>query len=207
MAIINKRRSLHKLRFCFYLRSENPYGMKRKKEWHMENLKLVLPTLDMEKEALSYRQEYIDYGETYIHGSAGLMKEEDYKLWVEKITYARTEKMPEGLVNASTYFAVVGDRIVGTIQIRYRLNEFLLNYGGHIGYGVRPSERRKGYATEMLSQALEICRNLGLECVLITCDKDNIGSARTVMKNGGILENEIPREDGGITQRYWITLK
>ena len=98
------------------------------------------------------------------------------------------------------------DRLIGAVNIRHYLNEKLLLDGGHIGLGVRPSERRKGYATRMLRLALDECRKLGLDRVLITCDKDNIGSARTIMNNGGVLENEIIDSDGETVQRYWIEL-
>ncbi len=94
---------------------------------------------------------------------------------------------------------------VGAINIRHTLNQSLLNTGGHIGDGVRPSERRKGYATNMIKLGLEECRKLGIERVLITCDKSNIGSAKSIINNGGVLENEVI-EDGVVEQRYWITL-
>jgi predicted acetyltransferase len=93
------------------------------------------------------------------------------------------------------------------INIRHRLNEFLAREGGHIGYSVRPSERRKGYATRMLQMALQKCAEMGLEKVLIACDKENIGSAKVIMNNGGVLESEIT--DGSlaeVVQRYWIDL-
>ncbi|HBP25488.1 MAG TPA: GNAT family N-acetyltransferase [Acholeplasmatales bacterium] len=92
------------------------------------------------------------------------------------------------------------------IDIRHRLNDYLFRLGGNIGYSVRKSERRKGYAKAMLGLALEKCRKLGLERVLVTCYKDNLASAKTILANGGVLENEIV-ESTGITQRYWITLK
>lgn len=79
----------------------------------------------------------------------------------------------------------------------------MLFNGGHIGDGVRPSERRKGIATKMISLALEECRKLGIPKVLMVCDKDNIGSAKSIINNGGVLENEIMC-DGVIVQRYWI---
>lgn len=171
-----------------------------------EQLLLVFPTLAMEKQALEYRQEYFDYGENEIHGDGGLDHTKDYKEWLNKITTIQTEA-PNGWVNGTTYFAIVGDRIIGTIQIRHSLNEFLLNYGGHIGYGVRPTERRKGYASQMLKLALEECSELNISRALITCDKDNIASAKTIMKNGGVLENELIEQNGNIVQRYWIALQ
>ena len=96
--------------------------------------------------------------------------------------------------------------MVGIIDIRHRLNDYLLQFGGNIGYSIRKSERRKGYAKAMLSLGLAECRNLGLEKVLITCDKENISSAKTILACGGVLENEIA-EGCRITQRYWIALQ
>ena len=100
------------------------------------------------------------------------------------------------------------DRLLGNgaVNIRHYLNDSLLKEGGHIGDGIRPSERRKGYATEMIRLALTECKKLGIEKVLMTCDKDNIGSARSIIKNGGILENEFVNSEGNIEQRYWISL-
>ena len=84
--------------------------------------------------------------------------------------------------------------------------DHLLKFGGHIGDGVRPSERRKGIATRMIALGLEECKKLGITRVLMTCKKENTGSAKSIMNNGGILENEIEKEDGTVMQRYWITL-
>ena len=111
-------------------------------------------------------------------------------------------------VPSSTYFCLDEERdiIVGAVNIRHYLNENLLKTGGHIGDGVRPSERGKGIATEMISLALKKCKRLGIDRVLMTCDKDNIASARTIQKNGGVLENEVDNE-GETVQRYWIDLK
>ncbi len=168
-------------------------------------LKLVFPTLDHKDDAWTYRQEHIVYGEPTIHGSGGLLRMENYESWLEKITNALSAPQT-GRVNCQTYFAFYKDTIVGTIQIRETLNDALMNTGGHIGYGVRPSERRKGYATAMLFLALEKCRKLGMEKVLITCDKSNIASAKTIQKCNGILENEFIESDDNIIQRYWIKL-
>lgn len=95
--------------------------------------------------------------------------------------------------------------MVGAINIRHYLNESLLLNGGHIGDGVRPSERRKGIATKMIELALQECKRLGIDRVLMVCDKVNIGSAKSIRNNGGILENEVV-VDGVVEQRYWITL-
>lgn len=112
-----------------------------------------------------------------------------------------------GRVPDSTFFCLDEERniIVGAVNIRHYLNESLLLDGGHIGDGVRPSERRKGIATKMIALALDECRKLGIEKVLVVCDKDNIGSAKSIQNNGGIMENEI-EVDGVIEQRYWIEL-
>ena len=90
------------------------------------------------------------------------------------------------------------------MNIRHYLNEALLKEGGHIGDGIRPSERRKGYATEMIRLALIECRKLGIDRVLMTCEKNNIGSAKSILKNGGVLENEFVNSEGCVEQRYWI---
>ena len=114
----------------------------------------------------------------------------------------------ESLVPDSTYFCLDDERniFVGAVNIRHWLNEGLLRSGGHIGDGIRPSERRKGLGTKMVALALEECRKLGIGKVLMVCAKENIASAKTIMNNGGVLENEII-VDGVTEQRYWIDLK
>ena len=94
--------------------------------------------------------------------------------------------------------------MVGTVNIRHWLSEALLVNGGHIGDGIRPSERKKGYATKMIALALEECKKLNIDRVLMVCSKYNIGSAKSIINNGGIIENEIINDDGTIDQRYWI---
>lgn len=106
----------------------------------------------------------------------------------------------------STFFCLDEERniFVGAVNIRHYLDKSLLLNGGHIGDGVRPSERRKGIATQMIHLALLECKRFGIESVLMVCDKKNIGSAKSIIKNGGVLENEID-VDGVIEQRYWIS--
>lgn len=112
-----------------------------------------------------------------------------------------------GKVPDSTFFALDEERniFLGAVNIRHYLNEALLLNGGHIGDGIRPSERRKGYATQMIGLALLECRKLGIDKVLMVCDKENIASAKSIMNNGGVLENEVV-VDGVTEQRYWILL-
>ena len=111
------------------------------------------------------------------------------------------------MVPSATYIALSEDSnsILGMINLRYRLNDHLLYSGGHIGYSVRRSERNKGYGSEILRLGLEEYKKMGFDKVLVTCDKDNVGSAKTILKNGGVLENEV-NEDNSIMERYWITL-
>ena len=133
----------------------------------------------------------------------------DYRNFEKYIESLEVKKSEDGFVPDSTYFALDIERniFVGAVNIRHYLNESLLLNGGHIGDGVRPSERRKGYATEMFRLALEECKKIGIDRVLMVCYKDNIGSAKSIKNNGGILENEIIVDNGKIEQRYWISLK
>lgn len=111
-------------------------------------------------------------------------------------------------VPSTFLFAFVGSRIVGRVSIRHSLNDFLHRVGGHIGYVVVPEFRRRGYATAILGQSLHIAREkCGVRRILVTCDDDNIGSIRTIEKNGGILENVITGPDRDKPKRrYWIEL-
>ncbi len=98
-------------------------------------------------------------------------------------------------------------KVVGVIQIRHYFNEFLEKYGGHIGYSICPSERRKGYATQMLRAVLPACKVLGIDKVLITCVTGNEGSRKTILNNGGVYESTVyePKENVYL-ERYWITI-
>ena len=170
------------------------------------SIKLIKPEITHKCFFFDYLKEWKEYNEEVIPFS---LKGSDmeYDAWLD-YTYKmeHRETCPGHLVPASTYFLLEDDNIIlGAINIRHELNDYLFNYGGHIGYGVRPTERKKGYAALMLKMAIPELRNLGLNKVLITCNKNNIASARTIIKNGGVLENEVMEYDK-IVQRYWLTI-
>lgn len=154
---------------------------------------------DMMGEWLASEQDFSPYA----------IRKNDYHDFDRYLADLELKEARDGLVPDSVFFCLDLDRniFVGAVNIRHYLNEDLLQCGGHIGDGIRPSERRKGYATAMIRLALEECRKLGIPKVLMTCDKDNIGSAKSIMNNGGILENEVINEDGVWEQRYWIDLE
>lgn len=117
------------------------------------------------------------------------------------------EELTDGFVSNTFLVAVVEERIVGRVSLRHELNDFLLKYGGHVGYCVVPSARRNGYASEMLRLTLPIAASLGISRVLLTCDEDNAASRRVIEKNGGIFENVVQAPEARMTKRrYWIEL-
>lgn len=142
-----------------------------------------------------------------------LLQLEDGMSWSDFIQvhkdFKEGKNLTDGRVAATYFLAVEGDQIVGRVSIRHSLNDWLLNYGGNIGYGVRPEFRKRGYATEILKQSLEYCRGLGLERVLVTCNDSNEASSKTIEKCGGVLENKVLEQiEGGerLVRRYWIAL-
>ncbi|MBD5637855.1 GNAT family N-acetyltransferase [Clostridium botulinum] len=173
----------------------------------MRTLELIFPSKKYEKQILDYKEEFEIECEI-MHGTAGLEKAKSLNKWFSMLTNnSKEETVAEGLVPSSTYLVIrlVDNKLIGMIDIRHRLNDYLFQFGGHIGYSVRKSERRKGYAKKMLNLALEKSKDMNIKKVLITCSKENIASAKTIIYNGGILENEISKGER-ITQRYWISL-
>lgn len=167
-------------------------------------LKLVKASNRYQDQIQNMLEEWYSTGEKIIPYTIRRIDYHDFAYYCENLEVKNADS---GLVPDSTFFCLDEERdiVVGAVNIRHYLNESLLLNGGHIGNGVRPSERRKGIATKMIALALEECKKLGIERVLMVCDKENIGSAKSILKNGGILENEI-EVDGVIEQRYWIEL-
>lgn len=168
------------------------------------NMKLVKLSYEYKQQLFDMMDEWLLVEQDF---SPYMIRRNDYHDFDYYLANLEIKKEQDGRVPDSTFFCLDTDRniFVGAINIRHYLNEELLYTGGHIGDGIRPGERRKGYATAMIGLGLEECRKLGITKVLMTCDKDNIGSARSIMNNGGVLENEV-MEDGVLEQRYWITL-
>ena len=140
----------------------------------------------------------------------GLGNAKTYATYLRRVRQYKTgRRLPAGHVPASQYFLLDQSKreILGVIDIRHSLNEHLLHRGGHIGYAVAPSQRRRGYGTLQLRLALDVCRNMGLERVLITCDSDNTASAKTIERCGGILEDERLDASGVPFKRYWVHLR
>lgn len=134
---------------------------------------------------------------------------DDFGAYVRKLNDASEgANLPEGWVPYDSYWLVRnGTRIIGECRLRHKLGPHLIAEGGHIGYMIRPSERKKGYGTLILSLVLEKARERGMDRVLVTCDDDNIGSSRIIEKNGGVPdEPSISPRTGRRTLRYWIQL-
>ena len=175
----------------------------------MMNLKLIKLTKTYEKQLGEMIDEWkADQELNHTNHSPRAIFKNDYHDFGYYLENLQVKETAEGKVPASVFFLLDAerDKLLGAINIRHYLNDDLRKEGGHIGDGIRPSERRKGYATEMIRPALIECRKPGIEKVFMTCYRDNIASAKSIINNGGILENEFINSDGEIEQRYWIII-
>ena len=171
--------------------------------------KLMIPDIMLADEIRAYRQSFLKSGDS-MDGTGSLRRREEPADWIaDNIQCSRRETAPKNFVPATqfVYLRKYDQKIVGMIQVRHALNAYLAKYAGHIGYSVRPDERRKGYASQMLRDVLPYCREIGLDRVLVTCNAANEGSRRTIIKNGGVYDGTVhePGENVDI-ERYWIAL-
>ena len=168
-------------------------------------VQLIKPTVDLQPAYLSFYEEWKASEEPMI---PWVIEKDpsDFPAMVRSLLDA--EKgigLRENWVPDSTYWLVDEEyRILGVVNIRHSLTEYLLNAGGHIGYGVRPSERQKGYATKMLRLALEETKKLRINPVLVCCDAVNTASDKTIRSNGGVADIDFVEDNGNVIKRYWI---
>jgi predicted acetyltransferase len=170
---------------------------------------LSRPDSRYEASLRSFVGEFADAGEELVPWVLAKLAEHGddfaaYVAWLER--ESRGEGLAHGRVPHSTFWLVDGSgEIVAVANLRHRLNAFLSEVGGHIGFGVRPSARRQGFATEVLRSTLIEAAKLGIDKAFVTCDKDNVGSERTILKNGGVLQDEVWSDVySRIVKRFWI---
>ncbi len=173
----------------------------------MDEFVLIKPSEKYAAQIFEYRLEFLESGDS-MDGCGPLRRFEDPLEYIKACReYELPETVPVGLV-AATQFMLVrkgDDRVVGMIQVRHYLNDYLREFAGHIGYSVRPSERRRGYAKKMLSSVLPFCREIGIEKVLVTCIEGNIGSEKTILACGGVYESTVcDAERNRSLKRFWI---
>ena len=164
----------------------------------MEELVLVVPTIELKNEALQYKEEHFNHGDMQVHGSGGLAYYDDYEAWLEHIA-----EIKDSETHTSTFFTkrLSDNKLIGCVKIHQTLNDENRN-GGHIAYGIRPSERGKGYGTKQLRLALEYVKQEGKKQVIVACDKDNVVSVKTAISCGGTLIKEF--EENGVAKQHYF---
>ena len=167
-----------------------------------DEIMLIMPSARLKEDAIRYKEEHFAYGDMQVHGSGGLAYYEDFDAWIKHIDAIR-EPQTDTDIKTSTFFSkrISDGKLIGCVKVHHTLNKELES-GGHIAYGIRPSERRKGYATKQLRLALEFARNAGMHKVIVACDKENIASAKTAISCGGILSKEF--EENGVMKQHYL---
>ena len=176
----------------------------------MDHIVLVRPSIEYADQVMQLRKELIAANDAdSFAGCSSLENYDDYAAWLDlRARLENPDLVPAGKVPSSAYLAVriCDNRVIGMIDLRHHIDHPILGlWGGHIGYTVRPGERGKGYAKDMLRLNLENARARGLEKVMITCSPANPASEKTILANGGIFEKNVD-VDGETVRRYWITL-
>lgn len=167
-------------------------------------LKFVLPSEETSGDVTSFYEEFEKNGETCI----GFRNSKNYSIWLQDMRNRHDNKnLPNGFVRENFYICYENDELVGVFSLKFELTEYLLKYGGHVGYAVRPSRRNAGIATKILRHGLELAEQFGFDRILCVCDNDNYASEKVILKNGGVFDNELyDSEEQTTVKRYWIEL-
>ncbi len=182
----------------------------------MEKLRLIAPTMEYAEQILAYKRAFAGML-SWMHGSGGLANCDTVPQWLSLLASraAPSEIVGEAVqaqpalppMTQLIYLSQSDQKIVGMLGIRHTHTGLLSEFGGHVGYSICPTERRKGYATAMLREALPVCRQIGLKSILLTCGTDNEGSQRTILNNGGVYERTVwSQKHQCPVERYWIEL-
>lgn len=172
----------------------------------MNEPRLITPTVDLEKE---YNAMLLDWQDEQLVPFVLEYDHTDFSALVQRCrddANGNGTPMPGKRVrvpNSTLWLVNDKNKILGVVNIRHQLDDTLRNVGGHIGFGIRPSERRKGYASLILELALEEIQKMGINDVMVSCFKNNPGSSKSILRNGGVLTKEQPYK-GKVVQKYWI---
>ena len=175
-------------------------------------MELILPSAEYKDSFVEAVREYKGEAETEPTRSYRNLSieelEKNFEVFVERErSHAEGKNQPEGYVPQTEFWLVDGGEYIGRVSVRARLNEHLLQIGGHIGYNIRPSKGGKGYGNKILELALLKAKEMEIEKVRITCDVDNVASRKIIEKNGGVLDSEIPNPETGVNKaRFWIDI-
>lgn len=166
--------------------------------------------IDFRKLTLEDKQAFLKYWDNWTHSDEIVPSATRFSRYLDfedMLRGLRYRESGEEWVKNSTYFYFLDGVIIGAANIRHELTEDLLKTGGHIGYGVAPLFRRKGFATNILLESLKVCKEIGIQRALVTCDEDNIGSAKVIQNAGGIEETPYLQDNGIHSRRFWIDIK
>ena len=174
------------------------------------DLRFIKPSIEYKKEILEFREVFLLAGDNIMNGCGYLNRYSHIEVWLSHIkSYEHKDKIDPntGFVEGSQWMLIDMDTryILGMTNIRHYLNDTLLKTSGHIGYSIRPDERKKGYGRLQLQYALDFLHSIQVEKALVTCDEDNIASYKTIESCGGVLENiTLNEKKGTLIRRYWI---